>query len=185
MSGPSMRPSKLLRKSVVPLATAALLGGALAPSAADAAGHRGRGAHSAPTFVDAGRYLRLQVPASGHGPGYRVVIQRSPFRITTERGGRTVLQTTEGGAGSSGPAGFHTSNGPATATAVKGASWHDGAVHLTLATSIPGDAVSYRIKPLADRYKVSWSVQGSVPADRVATSYDTASAGHWYGQGEA
>jgi alpha-glucosidase (family GH31 glycosyl hydrolase) len=185
MGDPSPHLSKLLQRGIVPLATAALLGGALGPSAADAASHRGHGAGEPVKFFDAGADLRLEVPASAHGPGYRLVIQRSPFRVITERRGRTVLQTTEGMTGSSGPAGFHTADGAATATAVKRASWHDGALHLTLATSIPGDTVSYRIRPSADRYQVSWSVQGSVPADRVATDYDVASAGHWYGQGEA
>jgi alpha-glucosidase (family GH31 glycosyl hydrolase) len=157
-----------------------LLTGALVPAAAAASGPT-TGSHYTATAMA----VRLHVPAGRGGPGYSVVVQRSPFRITTVRGGHTVLQTTPGQAGSSGPADFHTAAGWATATAVTRTAWRDGALRLTLATSAPGETIDYAIHPARDRYRVTWQVRGSAAADQVATHYVVASAGHWYGQGEA
>jgi alpha-glucosidase (family GH31 glycosyl hydrolase) len=184
---PRCRPSQRRRRlpllaGVLPI----LLAGALVPAAADAtpAPAHGRQAHE-PSFAATGSTLALQVPASAGAPGYRVVIQRSPLQITTQRGNATVLQTTDGIAGSSGPVDFHTAAGWATATKVQRAVWHYGRLDLTLATSVAGDTIAYRITPSADRYRVSWSVHGSAPADQVGTHYRIAASGHWYGQGEA
>jgi len=138
-----------------------------------------------PQFRDQGSALTLAVPAAADSSGYAVVVQSSPFQITTQRSGGTVLQTTAGVPASSGPADFQTASGWATATAVQSSSWHDGVLDLTLATTAAGDTVAYRITPEPDRYRMTWSVQGPDAATQVASHYLIASAGHWYGQGEA
>jgi alpha-glucosidase (family GH31 glycosyl hydrolase) len=143
------------------------------------------GASPQARFRNQGSTLTLDVPAAADSPGYTVVVRNSPFQITTQRSGGTVLQTTAGVAGSSGPADFQTDAGWATATAVQSSSWHDGVLDLILATSVAGDRVAYRITPAADRYRMTWSVQGPAAATQVASHYLIASAGHWYGQGEA
>ena len=136
-------------------------------------------------FSHQGTTLTLAVPAAAASPGYVVVVRTSPFQITTQRAGSTVMQTTAGVAGSSGPADFYTAAGWATATAVQSSNWHDGVLDLTLATSFTGDTVAYRITPQTGRYRMTWSVQGPAAVTQVASHYLTASAGHWYGQGEA
>jgi len=141
-----------------------------------------------PQFRDLGSNLTLVVPAASESPGYTVVVQTSPFQITTQRLGGTVLQTTAGVAGSSGPADFRTAAGWASATTVQSSSWHDRVLDLVLATTTTGDTgdtVAYRITPEPDRYRMTWSVQGPAAATQVASHYLLASAGHWYGQGEA
>ena len=137
-----------------------------------------------PQFHNRGSTLTLAVRAGDDSPGYTVVVQTSPFQITTLRSGGTVLQTTAGVAGTSGPADFQTASGWGTATAVQSSRWHDGMLDLVLATTVPGDTVAYRITPEPDRYRMTWSVQGPDAATQVASHYLLASAGHWYGQGE-
>ena len=127
---------------------------------------------------DNGTVLTVTVAASAGAPGYRIVVSRSPFQVTTQHSESTVLQTTAGVAGSSGPADFLTASGWQTATAVQGWSWQDGVLDLTLATTA-GATVDYRIVPQPDRYRISWSTPG---ATQVASHYLVASAGHWYGQ---
>ena len=134
---------------------------------------------ASPRFAASRQALTVRVPASSGAPGYRLDIQRAPLRITTVRDGHTVLQTADAAVG------FTTAAGPGRATNVTDARWHDGVLDLTLATTVPGDTVSYRITPSADRYRVTWSVTGSTAATQVSAHYDLASAGHWYGQGEA
>jgi len=190
MSARSIRAPKFAPRRVaglLPAAVAALLVAGLAPAFAIAApGSAPTGpASSGTTLRDEAGALRLSVPATTGSPGYDVVVRRSPFQITTQRSGGTVLQTTAGVAGSSGPADFQTASGWATATAVQSSSWHDGVLDLTLATSSTGDTVAYRITPQPDRYRMTWSVQGPAAATQVASHYLVASAGHWYGQGEA
>ena len=127
-----------------------------------------------------GPQLSLRVPATQGAPGYRLDIQRSPFQLTTVRGSHTVLATTDGAIG------FRTATGQASATAVTDARWHDGVLDLTLATTAPATRCDYRITPR--RRPVPGELVRSTaapPADQVATHYDVASAGHWYGQGEA
>src|SRR4051794_14039647 len=98
--------SRSLARARLPIAAAAAtLLAALLPSAAHARGVQHR---SAPRLAVSAKAVRLAVPRTAVGPGYQLVIQRSPFRITTVRGGHTVLATTPGRAGSSGPADFHT-----------------------------------------------------------------------------
>ncbi|MYS24594.1 Glycosyl hydrolases family 31, partial [Streptomyces sp. DvalAA-14] len=146
----------------------------------------GTGPSARTRFQDAGDHLVLTVAATAASPGYQVVVDKSPFRITTKRDGKVVLQTTAGLDTSSGPAVFQTAPGSwTTATSVVGARWHDGALDLTLATSTPGSTVRYSIAPAADRYRLTWSVAGGAAATQVASHYLVASAGHWYGQGEA
>jgi len=143
------------------------------------------GSSPATHFGHQGSTLTLAVPAAAGSPGYTVLVRTSPFQITTQRSGSTVLQKTAGVAGSSGPADFQTASGWATGTSVQSSRWHDGVLDLTLATNAAGDTVAYRITPAPDRYRMTWSVQGPTAATQVASHYLTASAGHWYGQGEA
>ena len=158
---------------------AALLAVALAPALAGRAG--AAPAARDPQFADDGATLTLRVPTAAGAPGYTIAVAKSPFQITTQRGGGTVLQTTTG-ADSSGPADFQTAAGWATATAVQSSSWHGGVLDLTLATNSACTTIAYRITPAADRYRMTWSAPG---ATQVASHYRVASAGHWYGQGEA
>ena len=147
---------------------------------ATAAPARSAPAHAAtPRFAASGAELSLRVPGSAGAPGYRLDIQRSPLQITTVRDGHTVLRTANAAVG------FTTAAGPESATNVTDARWHDGVLDLTLATTAAGDTVNYRITPSADRYRVTWSVTGSTRATQVSSHYDLASAGHWYGHGEA
>ena len=74
---------------------------------------------SPPKFSHHGSTLTLAVPAAAASPGYVVVVRTSPFQITTQRAGSTVMQTTAGVVGSSGPADFYTASGWATAPAVQ------------------------------------------------------------------
>ncbi|HZC70588.1 MAG TPA: hypothetical protein VE442_07840, partial [Jatrophihabitans sp.] len=164
--------------SVRMLTTALLAVGLLAAAPAAATG-------SQVEFHDNGDSLALTVPAGADTPGYAVVITNSPFQVTTRRDGGTVLQTVAAAAGSSGPVDFRTASGWATATSVQSSTWHDGVLDLTLASTAPGDTVAYRITPQPDRYRMTWSVQGPMAPDQVATHYRTAASGHWYGQGEA
>ncbi len=130
--------------------------------------------------------LSLTVAATATSPGYTVAVDKAAFRITTLRHGKTVLRTTAGGAGSSGPAAFKAADGEwAAATSVVRSRWHDGVLDLTLATTAPGSTVAYRIAPDTDRYRLTWSVEGGAAAAQVAAHYLLASAGHWYGHGEA
>src|SRR5262245_20069329 len=92
---------------------------------------------------DLGDRLELTVPAGHGGPGYTVEVTKAPFQITTKRGGGIVLQTAAATSASTGPAVFRTQAGSASATSVQSASWHDGVLDLTVATTIAGDTVSY------------------------------------------
>jgi hypothetical protein len=165
---------------------AAMLGAALLLAASiSVAGPAGATTSVAPTgsaqVSDNGTALTVTVAASVDAPGYRIVVSRSPFQVTTQRSDGTVLQTTTGIAGSSGPVDFLTASGWQTATAVQGWSWQDGGLELTLATTA-GVTIDDRIVPQPDRYRMTWSAPG---ATQVASHYVVASAGHWYGQGEA
>jgi alpha-glucosidase (family GH31 glycosyl hydrolase) len=168
------------------LTAAAMLGAALLLAASiSVAGPAGATTSVAPTgsaqVSDNGTALTVTVAASVDAPGYRIVVSRSPFQVTTQRSDGTVLQTTTGIAGSPGPVDFLTASGWQTATAVQGWSWQDGGLDLTLATTA-GVTIDDRIVPQPDRYRMTWSAPG---ATQVASHYVVASAGHWYGQGEA
>lgn len=127
--------------------TAAPMGAASAPTLASPSPAMVAPASPQAQFRHQGSTLTLAVPAAADSPGYTVVVRTSPFQITTQRSGGTVLQTTAGVAGSSGPADFQTASGWATATSVQSSSWHDGVLDLTLATTAAGDTVAYRITP--------------------------------------
>ncbi|WP_225850365.1 glycoside hydrolase family 31 protein [Streptomyces sp. HPF1205] len=174
------------RRFVVAGGAAGACAAFLTGAQATAHGRAGAAASAHARYRDAGDTLVLTVPATATSPGYTVVVDKSPFRITTRRDGSVVLRTTAGVAGSSGPAAFRTAAGSwAPATTVAGATWHDGVLDLTLATTEPGSTVAYRITPGADRYRTAWSVLGQATATQVACHYALDSAGHWYGQGEA
>jgi alpha-glucosidase (family GH31 glycosyl hydrolase) len=179
----AFRTSSSFRRALVPLSVAGLVA-ALAVPAVAAPAH-GRGTAAVPRYHADAHSLRVTVPRTAAAPGYELRVARTPFRITTQRGGHTVLETTAAAGTSGGPVDFHTAAGWATATSVRHASWHDGVLDLTLATTAPGDTVTYRIAPSADRYRVAWSVSGADAAQQVASHYVVASAGHWYGMGEA
>ncbi|WP_187438242.1 glycoside hydrolase family 31 protein [Actinomadura decatromicini] len=134
------------------------------------------------------------VPAAAAGPelrrsgddltltngDYSVVIGVSPFSITTKRAGRTVLATASAGAFDfTGPKGSRTSP-----TSVRRFGLANGVLDLTVATTDRRATLRVKIKPEADRYGLETAVQG-VKATRVGVHFDLASAGHWYGQGEA
>ena len=172
------------RRSVLAGGAVALLAAGLVSASAGQAAAAGGPAAGAALARTAGT-LHVQVPASHGAPGYRIVIDRAPFQITTVRHGQTVLATTPGSAPTSGPAAFHTSSGWATTTRVKSATWRNGVLALTVGTTVNGEVVHYAITPGADRYLTAWSVAGAATVDKLATYYDVASAGHWYGQGEA
>ena len=179
------RPRRLRRSVLVGGAAALLAAGLASAPAGHAAAPGGTSRAAAPTLAKSGGSLHLQVPGSHGAPGYRLEIDRAPFRVTTMRQGKTVLATTPGSASTSGPAAFHTSAGWATTTSVTSAKWQNGVLELTVGTTVSGEVVHYTITPSADRYLTSWNVSGSADVDKVATYYDVASAGHWYGQGEA
>ena len=164
---------------VVPLAALLVCGLTIAAPAATSV--------AATTFNATNAALRLAVPAQTSAPGYDIVIQQSPFRITTTRDGATVLQTTHRHQRLDRSTGrpLPTASGWASATSVTSSDWHDGVLDLTLATTASGYTVDYRITPGTDRYRVDWTVDGAAPAQQVATHYSVSSAGHWYGQGEA
>ncbi len=112
-------------------------------------------------------------------PAYRLVIGRSPFRIGVGRGGRTVLDTTAtGGVGFTGP------DGRATTTSVQSVTWSHGVLGLRVATTDEAATLRIEITPSADRYRLESTVEGAT-ASSTGMRFDMASAGHWYGHGEA
>lgn len=147
--------------------------GAPAPTSTAAQGQRG-----APTFHQDGDRLVVRVPASSGAPGYAVRVSRSPFRITTVRGGDVVLRT----AGGRQPAFATTGSTDARTTDVTDFRWHDGQLDLTVATDQPGQAVQASVVPRGDRYRLTTTAQG---ADSVGVHYLLQPSGHWYGHGEA
>lgn len=154
----------------------------LPPSAL--AGRSERPRPPAPTFSrsDDGSRLLLTVPAAEGAPGYRLELAITPFEVATVRAGRTVLRTAPG-AGPEGPLTFTVGDAPQRATAIESWRWRRGTLTLTVATSSSEHKILYRVTPLSDRYRVSWSVTGS-GAGRPTVIYDVASAGQWFGQGE-
>lgn len=175
-------PSSLARTSAVALLLVGALTAATLPDAATAAS--GTAGPAGPVLHQHDGELALDVPGGADAPGYVVEIREAPFQITTTRGGQTVMRTTAASGTSGGPADFHTAAGWATATSVQAASWHNGTLDLTLASTAPGDTVDYRLTPAGDRYQSGFSVVGTTPADQVATHYVVSASGHWYGQGE-
>src|SRR4051812_15857591 len=110
---------------------------------------------------------------------YQIVIAREKFQIGVRRAGRTVLATTNTDAiDLTGP------SGRATATSVRSASWAHGVLTLSVATTDAAATLNVTITPSADRYRLQSAVEG-VQATSTGMRFDMASAGHWYGHGEA
>lgn len=112
-------------------------------------------------------------------PAYQLVIAKRHFQLTTRRDGRTVLATTATDAiAAKGP------NGRITATEVRRASWSRGVLSLRVATTDPAATLAVTITPAGDRYRIESAVRG-VTATSTGMHFAMASAGHWYGHGEA
>ena len=112
-------------------------------------------------------------------PAYQIAIAKRQFQISTLRAGRTVLATTNTNA-----IAFTGPDGPATATAVRKASWSHGVLTLRVGTTDAAATLAVRLTPAADRYKVESTVEGATPTS-TGMHFAMASAGHWYGHGEA
>lgn len=98
---------------------------------------------------------------------YSIVIGKSPFSITTERAGRTVLATAKSGAlDFTGPRGR-----TARPTTVREIAWKDGVLDLTVATTERRAVLRVKIRPDAGRYRLEASVQG-VKATRTGLHFD-------------
>ncbi len=135
-------------------------------------------AQGAPVSVRTGeKAATATVAATRAAPGYVVDVASDPVRITTTRGGGTVLA-------SSGTGGLRYRAGGAWhhATMLTSTSWSAGELRFTAATTQPGRTVEGRITPLDDRYTLVWSVSGE--AEQLSLAYDLRAAGHWYGHGE-
>ena len=112
-------------------------------------------------------------------PAYQVVVDKKHFRLSTRRSGRTVLDTT-----STDAIDFTGPNGRATATSVRTATWSRGVLTLSVATTDPAATLAVKVTPSADRYRVESTVRGTT-ATATGMHFAMASAGHWYGHGEA
>ncbi|MEU6809713.1 glycoside hydrolase family 31 protein [Streptomyces sp. NPDC046831] len=135
----------------------------------------------APRVTASADGLTLTVPPSAGAPGYAVDVTTAQLRLTTSRSGAGVLATAGGGTGA---LRFRADGAWQHATRVTGWSWKDGVLALTADTTAAGATVRARVTPSADRYQLDWQVEGATP-DRLGLAYDLASAGHWYGHGEA
>jgi alpha-glucosidase (family GH31 glycosyl hydrolase) len=136
-------------------------------------------------FTATGSGDTVAFPSSGGAPGYTLSVSTNPVQLTTRRGGQVVMATTASGGSTPGPFDFHTSSGWQSATSVQSSQWQNGVLTLTLATSDPADALSVRITPQPDRYRIQSTVTGADAPDSTGMHYVMSSAGHWYGQGEA
>jgi alpha-glucosidase (family GH31 glycosyl hydrolase) len=125
------------------------------------------------TFHETARAITLTTPA------YQIVIAKQRFQISVRRGGRTVLATTNTNA-----IDFNGPKGWTTATAVRKATWSGGVLDLRVATTDPAATLRVKVTPAADRYRVDSTVEGAT-ATSTGMHFDMASAGHWYGHGEA
>jgi alpha-glucosidase (family GH31 glycosyl hydrolase) len=150
-------------------------------------------AHSTPTgsagrtgathFADQGNSLVLTRAAAAGAPGYRVVIDKHPFEVTTVRAGHTVLATT-GSSATAAAVRFVAGGTSYAATSVTSARWHGGMLTLQLGTTDPGVGVTYTLTPGLDRYRVHWAVNHEPRVvSSVGGDYALASAGDWYGEG--
>ncbi len=137
------------------------------------------------TLSQTSSQIVLTVPGAGSGPaaGYKLRIARRPVQLITERAGEPVLSSTAGDQ-SIGPVRFQVGGSWYQATSVTSASWTGAELDLALATSSAQHRVVARITPLADRYRLSYEVQGPGSVTRLGPVYRLASARHWYGQGE-
>ncbi|MFJ9379538.1 TIM-barrel domain-containing protein [Streptomyces sp. NPDC101455] len=125
--------------------------------------------------------VALSVPATRSTPGYTVDVATDELALTTERAGKTLLATA---GGDTGALRFRSGGTWQHATGLTDWSWKNGVLTLTAATTLNSTSVRARLTPEADRYQLDWEVQGGSP-DQLGLAYDLASAGHWYGHGEA
>ncbi|MGP4005116.1 TIM-barrel domain-containing protein [Streptomyces sp. 4N124] len=135
-----------------------------------------------PAVTEGADTVTVSVPATRTSPGYSVeVTTAGTLTLTTERAGETVLATA---GGDTGALRFRSGDEWQHATQVTDWSWRDGVLTLTADTTLAGATVEARLTPEADRYQLSWDVE-SGHAEQLGLAYDLASAGHWYGHGEA
>jgi alpha-glucosidase (family GH31 glycosyl hydrolase) len=112
-------------------------------------------------------------------PAYQVVVAKRRLQISARRAGRTVLATTNTNA-----IDFNGPKGWTTATDVRQATWSRGVLSLRVGTTDPAATLNVKLTPAADRYKVESTVEGATPTS-TGMHFAMASAGHWYGHGEA
>ncbi|WP_214317574.1 TIM-barrel domain-containing protein [Nonomuraea sediminis] len=124
--------------------------------------------------------VTISVPATQSSPGYTIDLATDVLTLTTRRAGKTVLDSPGGDAGG---LRFRSGGQWQHATRVTGWTWRDGALIVTSDSTLQGATVQARLTPKADRYQLSWVVQGG-SSDRLGLAYDLKSAGHWYGHGE-
>ncbi|MDX2521190.1 glycoside hydrolase family 31 protein [Streptomyces stelliscabiei] len=135
-----------------------------------------------PRVTETADGLTLSVPAAGKAPGYTVDVSTDgDLTLTTGRAGAPVLATA---GGDTGGLRFRSGGAWQHATDVTAWSWKNGVLTLTADTTLDGAGIEARLTPAADRYQLDWNVEGVEP-DRLGLAYDLASAGHWYGHGEA
>jgi alpha-glucosidase (family GH31 glycosyl hydrolase) len=160
--------------------------GITAGAAAGSAPSQGTSVHPGARFAATGSRLTLTESASSTAPGYGIVIEAQPFSVTTTRNGHVVLATTSAASAADAPVQFTVAGASYHATSVRSSAWTGSALTLDLVTTDPGHDVTYTITPSPGQYTVTWSVRGVPGAlDSAGVNYVLASAGHWYGQGEA
>lgn len=175
-----VRPSRPSGFLLVAALTAAFLAPVTGP-AAHASSLSGASA-AGPKVTHSAKAVTVSVPASAGAPGYTLDVATDELSLTTRRAGRTVLAAASGDTGA---LRFTTSDGAwQHATGITGWTWHNGVLTLTADTTLAGATVEARITPQADRYQPDWDVEGGSPTS-LGLAYDLASAGHWYGHGEA
>lgn len=126
--------------------------------------------------------VTVSVPASANAPGYTLDVATDELALTTRRAGKTVLATASGDTGA---LRFTAADGTwQQATGVTDWTWKNGVLTVTADSTLDGATVQARITPGADRYQLDWDVHGGGPK-QLGLAYDLASAGHWYGHGEA
>ncbi|MGH3319600.1 MAG: hypothetical protein ACRDN9_05355, partial [Streptosporangiaceae bacterium] len=91
MGSPLDRQTRRRRRRSLPLAALVTVG-ALVAATGPATAATAKPTKD-PNFVDRGSALAISAPRSTSAPGYTVIVDKSPFRVTTVRGGRTVLAT--------------------------------------------------------------------------------------------
>jgi alpha-glucosidase (family GH31 glycosyl hydrolase) len=106
---------------------------------------------------------------------YTVKLDRSPFALTTVRGGKTVMRATG--------LTFQAGGAPQHATQVLGVRRAGRGFDATVATTSAAHTIALQVRRQRDRYRLTWHVVGAGATD-AGMVYDLASSGHWYGHGE-
>lgn len=109
--------------------------------------------------------LTLSVPGTRNTPGYTVDIATDVLALTTERSGKTVLDTA---GGDTGGLRFRSEETWEHATAVTDWTWRSGVLTLTADTTLDGATVKARLTPEADRYELDWDVEGGSPTNSAS-----------------